>query len=447
METYVIYAGAAAGVMILLLAIFWIRTAIRFFKFRKKYTPITDIEAEVFKINKQKKNVEKDIEDIRSSYKKKKSIYDELLSKIAIYDEEIEMIELGFYKPHFDFDTSERFKSEIQKVKDQQKAMMQSKKAIFCNTEWTVEGSKSKGKTMMNRAIRLTSRAFNNECDAIIANVNWKNAARMEVRIEKSAEAIDKLNASNDVQINSKYIRLKLDELRLTHEYKEKKQQEKEEQAAIRAQMREEAKLQKEIEDAAREEDKYQNLLEKAMKQAEKAAGAEFDKLQAKMEMLKQELAEAHEKNERAKSMAEQTKQGHVYVISNIGSFGEKVYKIGMTRRLEPLDRVKELGDASVPFQFDVHAMIHSDDAPALENALHKVFDDNRLNLVNNRKEFFSVALEQIKEEVYKDFPDAKFVETAEAREFRESEVIRAQKLQEQKNKDSQILSAMPDAI
>ena len=126
--------------------------------------------------------------------------------------------------------------------------------------------------------------------------------------------------------------------------------------------------------------------------------------------------------------MAQQTKLGHIYVISNIGSFGENVYKIGMTRRLEPLDRVKELGDASVPFIFDVHAMINSEDAPALENALHKCFDDKRLNLVNNRKEFFRINLSDIESEVRKISPDAEFIETAEARDYRESQSILAKR-------------------
>ncbi|SEH09356.1 Uncharacterised protein [Candidatus Venteria ishoeyi] len=120
--------------------------------------------------------------------------------------------------------------------------------------------------------------------------------------------------------------------------------------------MREEAKLERELEKTLKEEDKYNKLLEKAKSEAEKAAGSRLEKLNEQIAQLDTELAEAHAKNERAKSMAQQTKLGHVYIISNIGSFGDNVYKIGMTRRLEPLDRVKELGDASVPFIFDVHA-------------------------------------------------------------------------------------------
>ena len=134
--------------------------------------------------------------------------------------------------------------------------------------------------------------------------------------------------------------------------------------------------------------------------------------------------------------MAQQTKAGHIYVISNIGSLGEEVYKIGMTRRLEPYERVKELGDASVPFTFDVHAMIYSTDAPALENTLHKAFDSHRVNFVNNRKEFFRTSLEHIEKVVKNNSSNVEFYLTAEARDYRESVAIRAQRSAQKVNSD-----------
>ncbi|WP_294966941.1 DUF4041 domain-containing protein [Sulfurimonas sp.] len=364
-----------------------------------------------------KEKIEKTITDLKQSYKEKKVIFDKLLKQVAIYDEEIELAELGFYKPHFDFDTSEKYKEE----------MISGKTAIYSTTEWTVEGSKAKGRTMSNRGIRLTARAFNNECDSATSNVAWNNIERMEQRIIKAFEAINKLNESNHIVIEYDYLESKIKELKLTHEYKEKKHDEKEEQAEIRRQMREEAKLQQEVEKAQKDEDKYQKLLDKAKNEAEKASGEELNKLQETIKALNLYLEEAHAKNERAKSMAQQTKSGHVYVISNIGSFGENVYKIGMTRRLEPLDRVKELGDASVPFIFDVHAMIYSDDAPALENSLHKLFDSQRVNLVNSRKEFFKVTLEEIETQAKKTSDSIEFIKTAEAKDYNESKAIRMQ--------------------
>ena len=136
---------------------------------------------------------------------------------------------------------------------------------------------------------------------------------------------------------------------------------------------------------------------------------------------MKQALIEAEKNKERAKSMAEITKSGHVYVISNIGSFGENVYKIGMTRRLEPMDRVRELGDASVPFNFDVHAMIYSKNAPELENLLHKEFYDNRVNKINDRREFFKVNLQDIKKALEKHNIQAEFTMLAEAEQYRQT--------------------------
>ncbi len=372
--------------------------------------------------------INKNIEKLKISYAEKRKIYDKLKEESAIYDETIELAQLGFYEPHFDFDTSEKYKEEIKRIKNKQKTMISAKNAITCSTEWVLEGSKAKGKVMTNRGIRLTARAFNNECTSAISSINWNNATRIEQRIEKAFHAINKLNESSAIDISYEYLQLKLDELRLTHEYKEKKQEEKEEQAEIRRQIREEALLENESIKAMKDEEKYQKLLDKAKLEAEKATGGRLEVLKEKIALLDKELEDAHIKNERAKSMAQQTKTGHVYIISNKGSFGEDVYKIGMTRRLEPLDRVKELGDASVPFLFDVHAMIHSENAPALENTLHKTFNKKRVNLVNNRKEFFNVTIDQIRRKVESLSPEAEFIETAEARQYRESVAIRKQR-------------------
>ncbi|NHZ84948.1 MAG: DUF4041 domain-containing protein [Planctomycetia bacterium] len=432
--------------LILVALLYWaIKSTLKNKFYKNKYSKIISINEEVEKSKIEKKSIDIDIEKLRGSYKEKKIIFDNLVKEAAIYDETIELAELGFYKPHFDFDTSEVYKDKINSVKYKQKQMIRNKEAIYCEIEWTVEGSKAKGRTMTNRNIRLTARAFNNECDAAISKVRWDNALRLEQRLEKVFNAINKLNVSNRIEISTHYLELKLKELRLSHEYKEKKQQEKEEQAEIRRQMREETKLQQEMDKAFKEEEKYQKLLAKVMEDAEKVTGVKLEKLKEKMESLEKELAEAQAKSERAKSMAEQTKIGHVYVISNVGSFGEDVYKIGMTRRLEPLDRVRELGDASVPFLFDVHAMIFAEDAPSLEKSLHKAFDFNRLNLVNNRKEFFKTTLQEIKQETNKISPDAEFIETAEARQYRESQALRAQREEEKLKTDT--LKEFPESI
>lgn len=376
---------------------------------KERFAPVLTVEAEVIEREQEKKRLDNQIEEVRASYRDKRQLLDSLLKEVAIYDEQIESAELGFYKPHFSFDTPERYKEQIQAVRSQQKELISKGRGIYCLTEWTVEGSRTKGKALAKKAIKITARAFNNECDAAIASVSWNNIQRMEQRIQKAFESINKLNETNQVVIDPGYLRLKLQELQLAYEYAEKRQAVKEEQAEIRLQMREETKLEQEKEQAIKEEERFAKLLAKAKDQANKAAGDKLAELNEQIAKLDEELRLAHEKSERALSMAQQTKSGHVYVISNIGSFGKDVYKIGMTRRLEPLDRVKELGDASVPFIFDVHAMIYCDDAPALESTLHRVFDERRLNMVNTRKEFFHVTLDEIKAEALKLAPEAEF--------------------------------------
>jgi len=405
-----------------------------------KYSDIVDIDADT-------KKQRKDLFQLKKDYSNKKQIYNRLVKDVEIYSNQMNLIELGFYKPIFDFDTSEKFKSAIQRIKSKQKEIVSKEEAIYCTTEWSVEGSKTKGKVFSNKIIKLTSRAFNNECDAIIAKVKWNNIDRMIERIKKSFEMINKMNETNSVIISDKYLTLKVQELQLTYEYAERKQQEKEEQAEIRQQMREEAKLEKETENALKEEEKYKKLLDKAKQDANKLTGDKLVSLQAKLQLLEQALQKAHEKSNRAISMAQQTKAGHVYVISNIGSFGENMYKIGMTRRLEPFDRVKELGDASVPFIFDVHAMIYSDNAPLLEKQLHNKFNLQRVNLVNNRKEFFQVNLDLIKEEVFKISSEAKFIETIEARDYRESIAIREKSKNDNKSSIMHPIDNFPSSI
>jgi hypothetical protein len=221
-------------------------------------------------------------------------------------------------------------------------------------------------------------------------------------------------------------LELKLDEMALSYEYEQKKYEEKEEQRRIREQMREEEKAQKEFERAEREaedeERRYTRALEKVKSELAFATQSEIEELNRKISFLQQNLQQAQERKMRAISQAQMTKVGHIYIISNIGSFGEDVYKIGMTRRLDPLDRVRELGDASVPFRFDVHAIIYSEDAPSLEYELHKNFKDRRMNMINGRKEFFKVSLDEIEAFISQQTnASIQFTKLAEAKEYRET--------------------------
>lgn len=231
------------------------------------------------------------------------------------------------------------------------------------------------------------------------------------------------------VLIAGEYVALKLKELRLTHEYREKQKQEREERAEAARAEREEKRLLAEAREAEREEEKWQALLDKARQEVGPSSATEA--MRQKIESLEAALAEAHERTERARAMAELTKSGYVYVISNVGSFGEDLVKIGLTRRLNPDDRIRELGDASVPFTFDTHAMIYSDQAPVLEAALHTEFADRRINMSNMRKEFFRVSLDEVEEAVQRLAPEASFFKDREAQEWHETLARRNEQLRQ----------------
>ncbi|MBD2543902.1 DUF4041 domain-containing protein [Planktothricoides sp. FACHB-1370] len=347
--------------------------------------------------------------------------------------EEQEIVEaFGFYESKYDFQESEEYKHRLDKIRSQQKQMIKDKQAAVCRTEWSVNGSVKEGKKMTDDFIKLVLRAFNGECDAAVIKVKYNNVQTMENRIRKAYTELNKLSQTTHCEIVSQFLELKLQELWLTHEYQEKKYQEQEEQRIIRDQMREEAKAlrewEKAKEDAEKEERLYQEALEKARRDAESATGKIQEKLFSQIQELQKRLAEAEANKQRAISQAQLTKSGYVYIISNIGSFGEDIYKIGMTRRLEPMDRVKELSSASVPFPFDVHAMIFCENAPELESRLHRYFDNTRMNKANEKKEFFRVSLQEIVDavrEIDKELhickSEVKFTKVAEAADYRKT--------------------------
>jgi hypothetical protein len=347
--------------------------------------------------------------------------------------EEQEIVEaFGFYESKYDFQEAEGYKQRLDNIRAEQKQMIKDKQAAICRTEWSVGGSAKEGKKMTDNFLKLVLRAFNGECDASVMKVKYNNAQTMENRIRKTYEDLNKLSQTTHCDITLRYLDLKLQELWLTHEYQEKRYQEQEEQRLIREQMREEEKALRELEkakqDAEREERRYQEALEKARRDVESTTGKAQEKLFSKIEELQKRLVEAEANKERAISQAQLTKSGHVYIISNIGSFGEDVYKIGMTRRLEPMDRVKELGNASVPFPFDIHAMIFCENAPELESRLHKCFNNRRMNKENARKEFFRVSLNEIVRVVRETDEELKissseiiFTKIAEATDYRKT--------------------------
>ena len=341
---------------------------------------------------------------------------------------------LGFYEPRYNYTSSVAYQNALDANLAKQKELVKSKSAATCSTQWALGGSVAEGKKHTDKLLSLMLRAFNGECDSAMSRLRATNYQAIEDRISRAFTAINKLGAVQACELSPQYLELKIDELRLSHEHAMKVQAEREPQRELKEQMRQEAiaarELEKAMQEAEAEEHRRQVALERARQELARAAQEQQSaerqaELEAKLKEMEQQLEDAHAAKERAISRAQQTKSGHVYVISNVGSFGDGIYKIGMTRRLDPMDRIWELSDASVPFDFDVHAIIFTDDAPGLENELHKRFGDRRLNLVNERKEFFHATIDEIAEIVRERCGDIELTLMAEASEFFQSEAQR----------------------
>jgi hypothetical protein len=305
----------------------------------------------------------------------------------------------------------------LKAARDQSKRMAGHGEAATCDYAET---------NRRETAIRFVIDAFNGSVDATLSTVKHNNCGTLEQQV-RDAFSLVNLNgqAFRNARILPAYLDARLAELKWAVVAQELKLKAREEQRRIQEQMREEEKVRREQERAIKEaqdkEDAIERALVKARLEAEYATAQERARYDARIAELSQQLAEAVAVKQRELSMAQLTRAGNVYVISNIGSFGEEVFKIGMTRRREYMDRIWELSDASVPFDFDVHAMIYSEDAPALERMLHQAFDDLRINKVNARKEFFRLPLAQIRALTEEKGLDVTFTMAAEAREYRET--------------------------
>lgn len=390
---------------------------------------------------------ERQLTELQASYTDKRQVYDRLNHQIAIFEDRLDMADIGMFRPVISLGSTAEYKAAIDAVRERQKAMIEKKGAIVCQTTWSVGGSEAAGRTMINRTIRLTLRAYNNECEVLINRVSWKNYDSIKARMEKCRIAFNALNESLSVVITDKFEALKLEELRLVYEEAFRHQEEKDRIREEKEREREEAKAQRELQAEIIRSEKREREREAALAAArsELAAASEAERaaFAARVSDLEQQLAKAHEQTERTKSMAEQTRIGHVYIISNIGSFGEEVFKVGMTRRLEPLDRIRELGDASVPFPFEVHALIFTEDAPTLERELHTAMEDARVNRVNLRKEFFRATGARVAQVVRERFPNVVYNEHPQSREYLGS--LSARQLETASKEEAEML--LPVAI
>lgn len=411
---------------------------IKYRSLRKRYGAIADVDAALDK-------AKQSAAQLAAEYRTAKATYDQLRAEIALLEENVDDISFGLYRPHFDFKTSDEYRAKLEEARSEMKALVRSGRAAVCASSWHINGSKRDGARMQKQYMKLMLRAFNGECDAAVAKVAWNNVTKMEDRIGKAFTAINELGSVMSISITPVYLECRLRELQLEHELAEKRQEEIEEQRRIKQQMREEERVQRELERAREEaeddEKRYQRALEKARAEATAATGEQMRVLTERAAALEIELHEARERKARAISRAQMTRSGYVYIVSNIGSFGENVFKIGMTRRLEPLDRIKELGDASVPFDFDVHAMAFSEDAPALENDMHRHFSAKRVNMVNQRKEFFRVTIEDLEGYATKRGIRVELTKLAEAKEYRETIALAAPKASPAES------SAFPDDV
>ncbi|MDN9476620.1 DUF4041 domain-containing protein [Clostridioides difficile] len=371
------------------------------------------------------KDEREELRDINTTLKNKKEELKRLSEELIQTEDEVLLQSFGLYNPKYDFENSDEYMEKLKEIRERQKLLIRNKTGVKYSDSWTVDGSIQKGRTMTNQNIKTALKLFNSECDIAMSKVSFKNIDSIEKRIRKAFTDTNKLNTSNKVSIKENYLNLKIDELYLYYEYLQMKEEEKEEQRALREQMKEEALVQKEIENQKRklkkEELQFKNEL---LRLKSTIPEDENDKLEweQKINSIEEKLALLSKDLDDVLNREQNTRAGHVYIISNIGSFGENIYKIGVTRRLDPTERINELSSASVPFKYDIHATIFSEDAPKLESALHKAFDNKRVNKVNNRKEFFKVTLDEIRTEVEKNFDKTvEYTKLAEAQEYRQT--------------------------
>lgn len=331
--------------------------------------------------------------------------------------------EAGVYDYRHPLSAAASYEFELDQLRSRIKAMVRPEGgAVHGSTTWTVNGSEAQGRKMVKDFSKLMLRAYNAEADNLVRGLRpYKLDAAIE-RLSKVAKSIARLGSTMGIGISEPYQALRVRELELTADYLAKLAEEKEREREERERLREERKAQQEIErERARLEKERQHYLN-----ALQALETNGD--QEAVERLRAELGEIERAIEHVDYRAANIRAGYVYVISNLGAFGERVVKIGMTRRLEPADRIRELGDASVPFRYDTHALFFADDAVGIEGKLHDRFAERRVNRVNNRREFFYATPAEVKAALLELTGDLlNYEEVAEALEFRQSRTLEEQ--------------------
>ncbi len=383
-----------------------------------------------------------------------KAVMSRLKEAHAVAEAQVRQIEAGLPPPNFKIDDDESLKSAIRAARSKQLKIITGQGATTSLSTWEWFGSKSDGNKLLKTYNKLMISAFNAEFDMARDKMRHNSFDAAINKLDSSVNALEKLGETVNVMISSEYLASKEEELEIWHADLVRRHEEKEARKKQKAIIREQnKKFGATSDDEDDEEDEIENQLaicsaelEKARERAKQIAGDELAKLELEIEKIEEEKRELAAKFERATAQAQITRAGYVYVISNIGSFGEGVCKIGMTRRLEPMARVVELGDASVPYRFDVHTLAFVDDAPKLEKALHKAFNSRRVNKENPRKEFFFVSPEEVRTLMDNVGIKSSWYFECDAREYRESELLREAMLGERSSGKS-ASAALPEAI
>lgn len=367
----------------------------------------------------------------------------ELKDRVVAMRDTAILQEVGVYDYQHPMENSDEYKDRLKAIRDEFKASARDGRAVTTTkSKWRVNDSEAKGRKMIKDTSKLLLRAYNNEADMLVDKMRPFRLEASISRLEKSRNAINRLGAQPmEIAIGGSYHSLRVKELELVADFLQKKEEEKEAAKAERARLREEARARKELENEKKrlekERNHYLGVLRKLQQDGESASKA------AEMAELKERLEELDVSMESVEQRVANVRAGHVYVISNVGSLGERMVKIGMTRRLDPMDRVKELGDASVPFGYDLHAMIFSEDAVDLEKRLHDRFARQRVNLVNLRREFFYATPQEVHDALNSEDGLAvvtEFTDMPEAAEWHESENTRSMRDSVSNGHDAQVM-------
>lgn len=339
---------------------------------------------------------------LQSNYIRDKSELSSIESALQQHAIGIGTVDRKVFERVTDFTQLGTMELKLNDIEEQAKLLVKSKKACICalSGSMQVNGRKAEATKLINREIKLRLRCFDNEVDAAIALANWNNINRLIDRVKRVFIDINNKGKIIQTQLQAQYRDLKVAELKLSYEISQLKndikEAEREERSAQREAEREEGKIKAAAEQAQKDRERMEALVQKELVKYESATAEQ----RAILALHQAELAILKERENRAISMAQLTRAGYVYIISNTMAFGPDIVKIGMTRRVDPYERVHELGDASVPDTFDVHAFFYCDDAPALESELHRTFSNKRINLINKRKEFFNIPFNEAIEAV-----------------------------------------------